>query len=310
MPERKIMLHAQATINWEDGKLRLYTVQRLDKEDFQAIRAQGFNYVRGDTIYFASYTPQRAKFLLEHFELESLDEDDTNLNEIAENRAERFQQFSDNADKRAQAAHKAEHAILDNIPMGQPILVGHHSEGRHRRDLERAERHIRKAIEEGDKANYWQRRAEAALKRVERRETPRAIYNRIERLEADLRKFQRDIVGTEGATFEHYQAWIWFTENRLSFERALIEALPQEAKPINANEIKLEKGGVFFDERQWYVIEKVNQKTVNYTTFGLRLKHPVGAITAKNYLSPAQLQEALNEGRLKPAPHGGGFVNS
>ncbi len=36
-----------------------------------------------------------------------------------------------------------------HIPLGQPILVGHHSEGKHRRALERAQNNARKAFELG-----------------------------------------------------------------------------------------------------------------------------------------------------------------
>jgi hypothetical protein len=36
---------------------------------------------------------------------------------------------------------------VTRIPLGQPILVGHHSEGRHRRHLERLESHARKGVE-------------------------------------------------------------------------------------------------------------------------------------------------------------------
>jgi hypothetical protein len=38
------------------------------------------------------------------------------------------------------------HRISDAIPFGQPILVGHHSEGRHRRDLKRIETNHRKGF--------------------------------------------------------------------------------------------------------------------------------------------------------------------
>ncbi|WP_132290495.1 DUF3560 domain-containing protein [Kribbella sp. VKM Ac-2568] len=34
----------------------------------------------------------------------------------------------------------ARRQISDHIPLGQPILVGHHSERRHRRDIERMDR--------------------------------------------------------------------------------------------------------------------------------------------------------------------------
>lgn len=38
-------------------------------------------------------------------------------------------------------------AHVAGIPMGQPILVGHHSERRHRRDLEKHDRKMRKGVE-------------------------------------------------------------------------------------------------------------------------------------------------------------------
>lgn len=49
--------------------------------------------------------------------------------------------------------------IWDGIPMGQPILVGHYSEKRHRRDLERADTNMRKSIEADKEAAELKRRA-------------------------------------------------------------------------------------------------------------------------------------------------------
>ncbi|MGH7327645.1 MAG: DUF3560 domain-containing protein, partial [Polyangiaceae bacterium] len=57
---------------------------------------------------------------------------------------------------RARAAHLKEEAgaastaareRADRIPFGQPILIGHHSEKRHRRDLERIHRGHERAFE-------------------------------------------------------------------------------------------------------------------------------------------------------------------
>lgn len=45
---------------------------------------------------------------------------------------------------------------------GQPILVGHHSEKRHRRDLERSDNIMRKAVEDGKKAERLEQRADAS----------------------------------------------------------------------------------------------------------------------------------------------------
>src|SRR6266849_2592014 len=42
---------------------------------------------------------------------------------------------------------------VQHIPFGQPILVGHHSERRHRRDLARHDRLMRKAIDTQKRAS-------------------------------------------------------------------------------------------------------------------------------------------------------------
>jgi hypothetical protein len=52
------------------------------------------------------------------------------------------------------------------IPFGQPILVGHHSEGRHRRDIGRIDGAMRRGCESADKAREMAGKAaniEAAL---------------------------------------------------------------------------------------------------------------------------------------------------
>jgi hypothetical protein len=47
------------------------------------------------------------------------------------------------------------------IPMGQPILVGHHSEKGHRSLLKRSDNKMRKSCEESDKAEYYKQKAES-----------------------------------------------------------------------------------------------------------------------------------------------------
>ena len=60
----------------------------------------------------------------------------------------------------SEAAGNRAHAISDMIPMGQPILIGHHSERRHRRDLERIHSLTDKAIEAGEKAEHYEKKTE------------------------------------------------------------------------------------------------------------------------------------------------------
>ena len=75
-------------------------------------------------------------------------------------RAERLRGWSEsNAAKSEQRAAAADE-IMSHIPMGQPILVGHHSERRHRKDLARIEAGIVASHELADKAAEQARKAD------------------------------------------------------------------------------------------------------------------------------------------------------
>lgn len=87
----------------------------------------------------------------------------TEYQERKKARAERFRSYAENARTRAVQAYERSKRIGDCIPMGQPILVGHHSERRHRADLKRIENGMQTALKEDRKAEYWERRAEAVL---------------------------------------------------------------------------------------------------------------------------------------------------
>lgn len=71
-----------------------------------------------------------------------------------EARRERLEAAADRADERASAAYERADMREEKsgIPFGQPILVGHHSEGRHRAALKRADNAMRKSVEESKRA--------------------------------------------------------------------------------------------------------------------------------------------------------------
>lgn len=79
-------------------------------------------------------------------------------------RIERFSNLASKAEANSEKAFQNSHNIASYIPMGQPILVGHHSEARHRRDANRIENGMRKGVEESKKADYYSQKAEAAEK--------------------------------------------------------------------------------------------------------------------------------------------------
>ena len=81
-------------------------------------------------------------------------------------KAARFRQLAEKHTNIATGRHFAARERLKMIPLGQPILVGHHSEKRHRKDLNRIDEHFAKAKEHHDKAEYFRRRAAAAESNV------------------------------------------------------------------------------------------------------------------------------------------------
>ena len=71
--------------------------------------------------------------------------------ERKEARIDRMEERAAHAQAESTAASHAAHEIMRLIPPGQPILVGHHSERHHRRDLDKIDRNMRKSIEAGEK---------------------------------------------------------------------------------------------------------------------------------------------------------------
>ena len=63
------------------------------------------------------------------------------------------------AERESEAARAESKRISDQIPFGQPILVGHHSEGRHRRALETIRNKARKGFELMQAAEEYRSRA-------------------------------------------------------------------------------------------------------------------------------------------------------
>jgi phospholipid N-methyltransferase len=186
------MQYLSATYSPEDNKLRLYSTSRLDKELYERVRAAGFIFAAKQDCFVAPmWTPNRADLAIEL--CGEIGDEDMTLVERAEMRAERFEGYRDNRTQDAQNARRAVEAITEHIPFGQPILVGHHSERHARKDAERIERGMTKAVQMWETAEYWKTRAKGALRHAKYKEQPAVRHRRIKGLEADKRKHQREI---------------------------------------------------------------------------------------------------------------------
>jgi hypothetical protein len=90
------------------------------------------------------------------------------MRERIEKRAELRRGWAVKRAAKADAAFKAARAVSEMIPLGQPILIGHHSEGRARADAKRIESRMASGIESERMAVRHERAAETLESRLKR----------------------------------------------------------------------------------------------------------------------------------------------
>lgn len=117
----------------------------------------------------------------------------------AEKKAARIERLRARAEKKREFANNNDLSLFgeekSGIPLGQPILVGHHSEKRHRKHLERIENRVRKGYEAADEAERLEERAAAAENRTaidsDNPEALRLIDEKIAKLEKKIEHAKR-----------------------------------------------------------------------------------------------------------------------
>ena len=74
--------------------------------------------------------------------------------ERKEAKIEKRMEWAESRDRKANAAFEGVRKIADNIPLGQPILVGHHSQKRAVRDQERMQSGMSRGVESANMADH------------------------------------------------------------------------------------------------------------------------------------------------------------
>ena len=82
-------------------------------------------------------------------------------------KAEKRRESAERADARSQAYYERSRKDADFLSLGEPIKVGHHSERRHRKAIEDANKYIGKSCAESDKAEDYTHKAETLESRAE-----------------------------------------------------------------------------------------------------------------------------------------------
>lgn len=133
----------------------------------------------------------------------------------AQRMTDRADALQDTADRRAREAQaKLDRAdrMAEHIPLGQPILVGHHSEGRDRRYRARMHRLDEHGVELSRQARQTAARAETAAGHMTHRHTPETVANRIRELAAEARRIDRAAVRRRAAVGPDGDGDAWLVE--------------------------------------------------------------------------------------------------
>jgi len=179
-----------ATYSPDDNKLRLYTMGRLDEETYKRVHDAGFRWAPKQELFVCpAWSPTAEDVCLAL--AEEITDEDTSLTERAEVRAERFETYAENRASDGEAAQASAERIMDGIPLGQPILVGHHSERRARKDAEKIRGGLERAAKAFETSDYWTRRAAGAVRAAKYKERPDVRARRIKGLESDVRRHEK-----------------------------------------------------------------------------------------------------------------------
>jgi len=184
--------------------------------------------------------------------------------EYSAERADRLAARAESARAAGEAALSRGSALVEGIPLGQPILVGHHSERRHRRAVERSHAATAKGVELLDVARDLERRAESSRLRHEEAATAPAIARRIDRLRADERQCvrrQSDPVWVGEAARAQNEARLVEVRSRLAVEVAAL------AEAGGLPDLEIRRGDVVRIDRvgEAHVV-RVGPKTIVYVT--------------------------------------------
>ena len=185
-------LTIEATYSAEDNKLRLYASERLDPELYAVVKEAGFKWAPRQELFVApKWTPGREDLCIEL--AGEITAEQTTIVERAEAKADRLDTL---AVKRAQDSNSffnAASAIAERFAGGQPILVGHHSERKARRDQEKMNAAMAKAVKAQDAVSYWHYKAEGVERHANMKGNAQVRARRIKKLLAELRDRQRAI---------------------------------------------------------------------------------------------------------------------
>lgn len=196
------MIAYTATYSPEDNKLRLYASQRLDADTYARIKAAGFKWAPKQELFVApAWSPDREDLLLEL--AGEIEAEQMTLAERAAAKAERLEGLAQKRTRDANRFSEAAASISERFAGGQPILIGHHSERRARRDRKRVDSAMSNSVKAAKAADHWLYKASGVERNANYKALPSVRARRIKTLLAELRTLQRNFAQAE----HHLALW-------------------------------------------------------------------------------------------------------
>lgn len=202
-----------------------------------------------------------------------------------EGRTERLERKAERTAAAADAAHQRADRDGDRLPPGgEPIKVGHHSEGRHRRALERAQASMSRSVAADREARLAQERAATAARTTGARYNPLTVANRLERIRAEIRKADRALAGglawrgtadsgyyqehvqPEGEHRERLMADLQHLADELCLWEKVREEQVRDGVATNYGPKDISKGDAVKISGRWRLVVRVNPKSVSVET--------------------------------------------
>lgn len=195
----------------------------------------------------------------------------------AADRAAALTQRAEREQHKADASWAASRRIADQIPFGQPILLGHHSQRSAERDAAMIRRQMDASVEHAASAAQARRAAAIAASDPSARRNPVTVARRIERLAHEVRRSERTLQQVEAVGAQETPA-LQQLRDRLAIAKADLEYWQQvrreqiaEGGPGSYGPQQVRVGDQVKIRGHWRHVVACNPKSVAVVTeFGRR----------------------------------------
>lgn len=264
--------------NLETGKIELH----FEKEEYLRLQEEQKKELRGAYLFSGSakawvsrsknnhYSAIRVAIKLGFTEEEiqgerlSYEEELNRKSQKAEKRVERYEQYSHNAEKRAENLqsefnkHRGDIAFLT-----QPIIRGHAGSEAFAKRRNAIMDRYNKGYEEYRKSDYFKDRAKTAQATADKIQLKNKVYlsNRINECESNIRRLERNIIAAEEKgnekAIENYLSEMEYQIDKKAFMENCLDEL---GGTFSKEDLK--EGYLILIRHGWAKVKKLNPKTV------------------------------------------------